>query len=281
MDIISALNAAAHRNQQRLRGVLGGIGEAVANPGQTAQGVLGGLRSLGAPIDRPWKEWVDQQDLRNTPLGATPYSELTPEAQARVSQQRIADMAGNLMGFLGPIAVSRGMTVPELVKAMEAEYASKGVRGTLKQKPGGVLSLDDLYVAPQARGQGLAHEVLTDLERYADLNKRPMSLIPFSAQGETPEGVLKALYAKHGFTPDPEFPVRMVREPAAGQATVPFMGVLAGGSGAALLEQRRMENADRLRRLGVNPLIPGVNGSIPAPPETPFRMPTTMLGHRG
>lgn len=206
MDLIPALSAAAHRNQQRLRGVLSGIGEAVSNPAQTWQGVLGGLQSLTRPLP--------EQELRSTPLGATPFSELSPAAQQQASQQMLGSMSSQLMGVLGPIAVSRGMTVPQLMQALQEEYAAKGVRGALKMKPGGVLSLDELYVAPQARGKGLAHEVLTDLEKYADMNKRPMSLIPFSTQGETPEPVLRSLYGKHGFTPDPEFPVRMIRQPA-------------------------------------------------------------------
>ncbi|MFJ8621645.1 GNAT family N-acetyltransferase [Kitasatospora sp. NPDC093550] len=89
-----------------------------------------------------------------------------------------------------------------------------GLVGGLRGSPDGVRELRSLWVAPQARGRGVADLLIEEVERWARSTGGTalhLAVLPANAPA-------LALYRRHGFTPvTPVTPAASV-EPAAGAA---------------------------------------------------------------
>lgn len=93
--------------------------------------------------------------------------------------------------------------LPDDIARHEAEWAAKGVRNSVYDKPDrGMTQLADIVVPKDQRGQGLGSQYMHELTAIADRHGRTLTLTPAQkndAHGTTSTTRLRKFYSQFGF----------------------------------------------------------------------------------
>lgn len=190
----------------------------------------------GAPIDRGGTVLADLRDTgqqQNLPSQAEPEGGAQPEARTPVAPQTEMEVPERPLAEEAPpdqpaqeitetppeSGVSR--SEPESAREVSERWRERGITSSISERRG-ILTLNDVVVPEDQRGQGLGSEFMRDLTRYADRTGQRVGLTPSTDRGATSISRLQRFYRQFGFVPnrgksrDFEISETMVREPEGG-----------------------------------------------------------------